>query len=43
MKKHFRLVRLSALLLFVDQLSKYVFYNQKIFADRGFFRPVFNT
>jgi signal peptidase II len=43
MKKHFKLIRLSALLLLLDQLSKYVFYNQKLFADRWFFRPVFNT
>ncbi len=43
MKEYGKIWLLSMGLLFLDQISKYFFYDQKLFADHLFFYPVFNT
>lgn len=43
MKENIKIVLLAWWLFVLDQLSKYIFYNQKYLASRTIFQPAFNT
>jgi len=43
MKKHLNVVLAAWILFLLDQLTKYLFYDESLFEKRGLFHPAFNT